>query len=222
MLKRKIIYIALGLLTQDYWASAQKPLQQTEGTQTDISVTLESCSEDRGLKRSYEDPNPYDNMSDQRLLEEIKKLNNSIDKRGLYSQEQINGFIDAAIKSNTTTPEEITKAIESATKAFCQSEHVCQMLEKGYSNIKDNKVSQLTALVNLILETRAYTHNTDSNEMANQILLWYEAKSFKDRDYSRCYLWAKFCEQLHLPQGSTKAKRYKYQLENLEKKKNVY
>ena len=119
----------------------------------------------------------------------------------IYNEDEINNFINEAIRIEISN--ERFKAISLGTKAFWGSSTLVkkfQELEKQISTIDD-----LNKLKDLIKERQS-----GEDEMANQVLLWYETIPKNERiNYGKnCAIWAKICAELKLARGYERYERY--------------
>ena len=112
----------------------------------------------------------------------------------LYGEDEIKHFIEEAVCINISTGR--FRAIELGTKAFWGSEELVkqfQELEKAITTAAD------CDLLKDLLEKR----KSGEDEMANQVLLWYESLPSSERLFygKNCAIWAKICAELNLARG---------------------
>ena len=112
----------------------------------------------------------------------------------VYGEDEIKHFIDEAVCLNIS--KERFRAIELGTKAFWGSDVLVKLfkeLEKVITTKED------CDLLKELLEKR----QSGEDEMANQILLWYESIPSAERpSYGKnCAIWGKICAELNLARG---------------------
>ena len=112
----------------------------------------------------------------------------------VYSVDEIKHFIEEAVCTKISTGR--FRAIELGTKAFWGSDALVkqfQELETIITTVAD------CDLLKELLEKR----QNGEDEMANQVLLWYESlPSAKRSSYGKNWaIWAKICAELNLARG---------------------
>lgn len=112
----------------------------------------------------------------------------------VYSVDEIKNFIEEAVCTKISTGR--FRAIELGTKAFWGSDALVkqfQELETIITTVAD------CDLLKELLEKR----QNGEDEMANQVLLWYESLPSAERSsYGKnCAIWAKICAELNLARG---------------------
>ena len=136
----------------------------------------------------------------------MKVLSNESFSDKIYSEDEINNFIKEAVQIKISNGR--FKAISLGTKAFWGSSNLVKKfheLEKQISTIEDcDKLKYL-------LKER----QSGEDEMANQVLLWYESIPRNERlTYGKnCAVWAKICAELNQARGHERFDFYSNYLE---------
>ena len=137
---------------------------------------------------------------------EQKNVQNQIKN---YSHTEIDNFINQAVTLEISKANNRFKAIEIGIKSFWGSLHLVNEFKEISKNIKTK--NDLEFLIELLKRREA-----GCDEMANQVLLWYENVPFSEKSkYKKeCAIWAKICAELKLARGMERFYKYSKFLKN--------
>ena len=127
----------------------------------------------------------------------------------IYSKIEIDNFINQAVCLEISEAKNRFKAIELGKKAFWGSIDLVNEFEEISKSIKTK--TDLESLIELLNKREA-----GEDEMANQVLLWYENIPFVEKsNYEKeCAIWAKICAELKLARGMERFYKYSKFLKN--------
>ena len=131
---------------------------------------------------------------------EKKTMQNQIK---IYSKIEIDNFINQAVCLDISEAKNRFKAIELGKKAFWGSIDLVNEFEEISKSIKTE--TDLESLIEVLNKREA-----GEDEMANQVLLWYENIPFVEKsNYEKeCAIWAKICAELKLARGMERFYKY--------------
>ena len=137
---------------------------------------------------------------------EKKTMQNQIK---IYSKIEIDNFINQAVCLEISEAKNRFKAIELGKKAFWGSIDLVNEFEEISKSIKTE--TDLESLIEVLNKREA-----GEDEMANQVLLWYENVPFSEKSkYKKeCAIWAKICAELKLARGMERFYKYSKFLKN--------
>ena len=121
----------------------------------------------------------------------------------IYSKIEIDNFINQAVCLDISEAKNRFKAIELGKKAFWGSIDLVNEFEEISKSIKTE--TDLESLIELLNKREA-----GEDEMANQVLLWYENMPLVEKsNYEKeCAIWAKICAELKLARGMERFVKY--------------
>ena len=127
----------------------------------------------------------------------------------IYSKIEIDNFINQAVCLEISEAKNRFKAIELGKKAFWGSIDLVNEFEEISKSIKTE--TDLESLIELLNKREA-----GEDEMANQVLLWYENMPLdvKNNYTKECAIWAKICAELKLARGMERFYKYSKFLKN--------